>query len=217
MRRKIFKKLLWTCVLLFLIPVVYVVISLVVTYIPASPKSHDCATDKRIYLSTNGVHLEIIIGLKNLNDKIREGLYYDETDQYLSFGWGDREFYLNTPTWNDVTFGTAFQAVFLKGESLMHIGRHNREDANWVAIDICEVQLEELSAYINSTFKSTGDSAKIRLHGKGYWDNDDFYEARGSFSCFKSCNTWANTGLKKIGLRTAVWTPFDFGVLRYFQ
>ncbi len=55
---------------------------------------------------------------------------------------------------------------------------------------------------------------KILLNNKGYSYNDDFYEALGSFSCFKTCNSWVNSGLKESDIKACLWTPFDFGLLR---
>jgi len=31
---------------------------------------------------------------------------------WLAFGWGDKGFYLNTPTWADLKFSTAVKAAF---------------------------------------------------------------------------------------------------------
>lgn len=31
---------------------------------------------------------------------------------YIAFGWGDKGFYLDTPTWADLKFSTAFKAAF---------------------------------------------------------------------------------------------------------
>lgn len=39
---------------------------------------------------------------------------------YLSVGWGDKGFYLDTPTWAEPETFTAFKAVFLVSESAMH-------------------------------------------------------------------------------------------------
>jgi len=38
---------------------------------------------------------------------------------------------------------------------------------------------------------------------------------KGSFSCFKTCNTWTNQTLKKAEIKTAIWTPFDSGILKH--
>src|SRR3546814_11193566 len=40
---------------------------------------------------------------------------------YLAFGFGNRDFYLTTPTWADLTFKTAFAAAIGGGPSLIHV------------------------------------------------------------------------------------------------
>ena len=61
------------------------------------------------------------------------------------------------------------------------------------------------------------DGTKIILKNKGYTSNDDFYKAKGNYSCFKTCNSWVNTGFKESGLTSCLWTPFDFGLLNKYQ
>ncbi|MBL4888255.1 MAG: DUF2459 domain-containing protein, partial [Flavobacteriaceae bacterium] len=47
--------------------------------------------------------------------------------------------------------------------------------------------------------------------------NDDFYKANGSFSCLKTCNSWANSAFKESGLKSCFWTPFDFGLINKYK
>lgn len=51
------------------------------------------------------------------------------------------------------------------------------------------------------------------LPDASYTTIDNFYKAKGSYSCFNSCNSWVNRGFKRFGLRACLWTPFDFGLL----
>ncbi len=48
-------------------------------------------------------------------------------------------------------------------------------------------------------------------------DDDAFYEAKGSYSFMKTCNTWANSALKSAGQKAALWTPSDKGIFRHYQ
>ena len=58
---------------------------------------------------------------------------------------------------------------------------------------------------------------KILLIGKGYTTYDEFYEAKGNYSCFKTCNSWVNSALKESNLKACYWTPFDFSVLNKYK
>ena len=47
--------------------------------------------------------------------------------------------------------------------------------------------------------------------------DDFFYQGNGSYTGFKTCNTWVNQSMKKAKIKTAIWTPFSFGVLQYIK
>lgn len=47
---------------------------------------------------------------------------------------------------------------------------------------------------------------------KPYGDHDAFYEAKGRYSLFHTCNTWANNALKACGQKACWWTPFSTGI-----
>jgi len=87
-----------------LIPILYLLIALILSSITIDRKINDAPSHTSIYLSTNGVHLDIIIPKQHIDPKLLNGLKHNGTDQYMAFGWGDENFYLNTPTWNDLTF-----------------------------------------------------------------------------------------------------------------
>ena len=107
MLKKIFQ---WTLIVLT-IPLLFGLASLILTYItvPGSDVSH--GEKETIYISSNGVHLSIIIPGRMLDDGLRDGLTTSENDLYFMFGWGDSLFYLNTPEWSDLTVGVALKAL----------------------------------------------------------------------------------------------------------
>ena len=207
------KKILKWIITLFLIPVVYLFVSLILTFIPVNNEDIDTEKNKSIYLNSNGVHLSIIIPKNQLDSKLLNGLRYFKNDNYFSFGWGDKNFYLNTPTWSDLTFNNAFKALFVNSSSLIHLTRYSTTSDDWVEIKVNKNQLYKINQYIYKTFYLNPLDKKEILNNKGYTNNDDFYEALGSFSCFKTCNSWVNSGLKNSNIKACLWTPFDFGLL----
>ena len=207
------KKILKWIITLFLIPVVYLFVSLILTFIPVNNEDIDTEKNKSIYLNSNGVHLSIIIPKNQLDSKLLNGLRYFKNDNYFSFGWGDKNFYLNTPTWSDLTFNNAFKALFVNSSSLIHLTRYSTTSDDWVEIKVNKNQLYKINQYIYKTFYLNPLDKKEILNNKGYTNNDDFYEALGSFSCFKTCNSWVNSGLKDSNIKACLWTPFDFGLL----
>ncbi len=135
----------------------------------------------------------------------------------MSFGWGEENFYLNTPTWNDLTFGNGFRALFLKSSTLIHLTRYEQKRNDWIEIKVSEMELKDLNSYIFDSFKTNNDGSKIMLENKGYSINDDFYKAKGNYSCFKTCNSWVNSGFKQSGLKPCLWTPFDFSLMNKYK
>lgn len=211
--RKIFKWILY----FLLIPIVYIIVSLILTAVTIERKADNKISDKVIYLSTNGVHLYIVLPVKNMDSLLLSGIKHNATDNYLSFGWGDENFYMNTPTWGDLTFNNAFRALFLKSTTLLHINRYKQKYSDWVEIKLNEHELQKMNAYLQNTFETDKNGMKIILENKGYSSTDDFYKSKGSYSCFKTCNSWVNTGFKESGLKSCLWTPFDFGLLNKYE
>ena len=173
--------------------------------------------DNNIYLNTNGIHLDIVIPKNIIDDSLLDGIKHKPTDQYLSFGWGDENFYLNTPTWADLTLANAFSALFLKSSTLMHVTRYQQKQTDWIEVKVNDEELKILNTYLLNSFALNHNGTKNILNGQGYSSFDDFYAAQGSYSCFYTCNTWANSGFKTCGLKACLWTPFDFGLMNKYR
>jgi uncharacterized protein (TIGR02117 family) len=185
-------------------------------------------TDKSvsIFIYSNGVHTDIVMPLKNAHMdwtqmfKMSNTKGQDTVAQYLAMGWGDKGFYLNTPTWDDLTFSTAFKAAFGLSTSAVHTTFYKTlaENAQCKRIDISAKQYQGLIKYIkNSLLFDTNSNAIFIKTDAVYGTNDAFYEAIGSYTMFHTCNTWSNNALKSCGQKAAVWTPFESGIFYHYQ
>ena len=213
---KTIKKIAKGVLFFLLIPLSYFLISLLLSAISIHKESSE-PLDNTIFLSTNGVHLDIVLPIQEIDSLLLRNLKYQKSDQYLSFGWGDEDFYINTPTWDDLTFNTAFSALFLKSSSLMHLTPYRQKQKHWVAIKVSRTSLDKINTYLQKSFKLKDSNTKIILKNTSYSATDSFYKAEGSYSCFNTCNSWVNTGFKESGLKAAYWTPFDFGLLNKYK
>jgi uncharacterized protein (TIGR02117 family) len=191
----------------------YLLVALVLSLLPCNPEKFHCVHKKDIYVTTNGVHLDIIIPVKNMDKDLLNKLNPQKESSYFGFGWGDKEFYRETPYWSDLKFNVAFKALFLKSSSAMHVTFYPNSYHRWKKILLCEEQLVSLNGYIKNSFQKNIDGQFILCPFPGYSDFDIFYEANNSFSLFRTCNIWINNALKSAGIKTSVWSPFDFGVL----
>ena len=144
-------------------------------------------------------------------------MYLGSQDAFVAFGWGDSDFYLNTPTWSDLTFKTAVKALFLKSSTLMHVSRFKNTDHDWVKVSVNDNQLKKLNSYLEDSFQKDHKNQKQLIPNASYFSNDRFYKANGSYSVLKTCNTWVNQAFKESGLPACYWTPFDFGLLGIYE
>lgn len=209
-----FKRVL-LAILLFL--VLYVAFSFLLSYLPTGGKERAGVKDKTIYLFSNGVHLDIVVPVELIPDNLRRQILHNPDAKLLGIGWGDKGFYLDTPTWAELRASVAVKAMFLPSPTAMHVTEHQTVKSNWSKTTISAEQLTDLFTYIEATFEMDAEGKVQELVGEGYTPRDRFYEAHGNYSCFKTCNTWVNTAMKKAGVKTAVWTPMDKGVLRYLE
>jgi uncharacterized protein (TIGR02117 family) len=168
-----------------------------------------------IYIKTNGVHTDICLPVESELFDWKTMLPtsdYPKANgfQYVSIGWGDKGFFLDTPEWSDLTFSTAMNAAFLPSGTAMHVAYLSRapqisESVAKVFIDISAHQI--LINYIQKSFKKS-DNKVVLIPNRGYWNNDNFYEAHGNYHLFNTCNAWTNQALKTIGVKTG-WLSFS--------
>jgi uncharacterized protein (TIGR02117 family) len=220
MRRTIKKilKILRTFFLsLFALIITYMFFALLFSLLPTHPPEKSCLPVKNIYITSNGVHLDIIIPVEDIKEDFIKKLDILPGTEYVSFGWGDKEFYIKTPEWSDLTFPVAFRALFLKSNSAMHVTCYFKSYDFWEKINLCQEQLNTMNDYIEHSFKKTEDGDLNKLSFPGYTAYDNFYNSHGSFSIFRTCNVWTNNALKEIGIKTSVWSPFTFGVLYHLK
>lgn len=208
------------------IVIIYVILGLLIPYIPVSAKDDGQKKEIPIYIYTNGVHTDIVMPVKNdLQDWSRKIPFANTKSkridyQYIGIGWGDKGFYLDTPTWADLKFSTAIKAAFWLSDSAMHCTYYNtmKEGDDCKMIMISRSQYENLVKYVEDKFDrdQNGNFMLIPTNAV-YGDNDAFYDAKGTYSFLYTCNTWSNNALKAAGQKAALWTPSDFGIFQHYK
>lgn len=177
-----------------------------------------------IFILSNGVHTDIVVPVKNdtfdwsKQIKFEHTKAKDSTAKYLAMGWGDRGFYLETPTWADLKVSTALKAITGLSSSALHTTFYKsmKEDAYCKKIQISTTEYQKLVVFINDSFETkSGSTIKIKTDAV-YGKNDIFYEAKGSYSLFYTCNSWANQALKAANQKAALHTLTDTGIFRHY-
>ncbi|MCY0967873.1 TIGR02117 family protein [Chryseobacterium wangxinyae] len=208
------------------IVVLYVLLALILPLIEVSAKNDGEKKEIPIYIYTNGVHTDIVMPVKNdlydwgskipfANTKSKKTDY-----NYVGIGWGDKGFYLDTPTWADLKFSTAFNAAFWLSESAMHCSYYKTmtEADDCKKIMISRNQYKDLVKFVDAKFDRDQNGNFILISTNAvYSDNDAFYDATGRYSFLNTCNTWTNDALKSAGQKAALWTPTDFGIFQHYK
>ena len=215
--RKIGSYLLRALMVLISMVVLYVGIAGAGALIPTRPAKRNCPPTQEVFIVSNGLHLHIIFPAAELDSSWQASLQIPAQAQYVSFGWGDRAFYLDTPTWGDFRLSVGLRAAFLRSESALHVSYYHHAREDWLALQLCSNQADALMYYVQGSFARAAQQGLLPLEAPGYPARDRFYAAEGHYSILNTCNNWVNRGLKQAEVRTAIWAPFDWGVLRYLE
>lgn len=224
--KKILKNILKAVGILLGIVLVYALFGYLLPYIPVSAEKTNDPKTVDIYILTNGVHTDLVVPVVNDIYDWRQEIPFENTKSkrtdfnYLSVGWGDKGFYLDTPTWADLKFSTAVKAAFWMSESAMHCTFYNqmKEGEDCVKISVTDAQYKRLVKFIQDKFDRDSAGKVILIPTNAvYGNNDAFYNAKSSYSFLNTCNTWANDGLKAAGQKAALWTPTDFGIFQHYK
>ncbi|MBW8523312.1 TIGR02117 family protein [Chryseobacterium chendengshani] len=206
--------------------VLYAVLGFLLPFIEVSAKDDNEKKEIPIYIYTNGVHTDIVMPVKNeLQDWSAKIPFSNTTSKntdynYVGIGWGDKGFYLDTPTWADLKFSTAVKAAFWLSESAMHTSFYKTmtEASDCKKIMISKTQYQNLVKFVDAKFDKDQNGNYILVPTNAvYSDNDAFYDAKGRYSFLDTCNTWANNALKSAGQKAALWTPTDYGIFIHYK
>lgn len=214
----------WTLAALLAPILLYFTTALVGGLIPANAGWTEPREGVVIFVRTNGVHTWIMVPTVSPDmdwrpfapaAHIRDPRY---AGNYLTMGYGNREFYLNTPRWADLRLRTAFAAAFGRGRSLMHV----EHEWNPRVLDyqkrlvLTRDQYRRLAGHIAGNFDLDAKGRTMPLLGRGYGPADVFYEARGPYNAFYTCNEWTGEALRAAGVRMGTWTPFAQSIMLRF-
>jgi uncharacterized protein (TIGR02117 family) len=223
--KKLLKSVFYSILIFFGIVGLYLLTAFCLSRITVDREA-GTANEVEIYILTNGVHTDIVVPVRNEQiDWSREIGFEnttskDTTMKYLALGWGDRGFYLETPTWADLKFKTAFNAAFGLSNTAIHATfyRNMKENESCKKIQISKVQYARLIDYISNSLQrdENGRTVYIRTNAN-YGNTDAFYEATGTYSMFTTCNSWANNALKVSGQKCCLWTAFDTGIFLKYE
>ena len=219
--RTLLKILLRVLLAALLFPLLYFGGAIVGGLVPVNAAWEEAERGVTIFVRTNGVHTWLMV------PSVAEGVDWRPlapaahirdpryAGNYLAIGYGNRDFYLNTPTWGDLSLPTALAAAFGRGPSLVHVEheRDPRPDQYQRRIVLRPEEYRKLAAHIRTSFAFDSAERTMPLIGRGYGPADVFYEARGPYNAYRTCNEWTGEALRAAGVRTGAWTPLSESIM----
>ncbi|MGZ8284387.1 MAG: TIGR02117 family protein [Allosphingosinicella sp.] len=211
---------------LLAVPGLYVLAALILGTIPANRGWREAKDGVPIFVRTNGVHTWILVPKVSPEMDWRPlvpGGHLEDKGwghgNYVALGYGNRTFYLETPTWGDLTMRNALLAAFGRGRSLMHADHdHNpRASEDTKRIILGRAEYRRLVDFARRSFRYDARGRTLPLLGRGYGASDMFYEAVGPYSAVYTCNSWTGAALRHAGVRTGVWTPLSQSIMWRLQ
>jgi uncharacterized protein (TIGR02117 family) len=212
----------WTFRLLLSAMLLYGAI-LLVGLIPVNNDFEPSPEGIEILVISSAIHADIVMPIEtdgvNWRERFPAACFRGDTSEatHVAIGWGDKGFFLETPTWGDLKASTTAHALLWPSDSCMHVrltkAEYLSEDAR--AVRISPEQYQRLVRYITATFQQNGDGSFVPITGYHYGRNDAFFDAHGTYHGLNTCNSWAGRGLQAAGVRTPWLTPLPKTVYLY--
>lgn len=187
--------------------------------IPANAGAVQPARGVRIYVESNGIHTGLVMPVSTAGVDWRGDFPASDIGDpryaalgWVTVGWGDRAFYVETPSWADVRPLTVLRAAIGSRRTVLHVEHTTEPPAgpDDRAVMLSPGQYRRLAAFVHA---SRGPGGKV---APGYGGYDAFYEGTGTYNAILTCNEWTGRALRKAGVRIGAWTPFPVGVMGWF-
>ncbi len=186
--------------------------------IPRNPNWTEPDDGVEIMLASNGIHTEIIMPLANdVIDwrgvfPLRDIHAASRPYTHVSVSWGERAFFLETPTWADVSPATVISAM-TGGDGVVHVAWYVRPAPD-PHVRPLRVSRENYEALVTE-IKAQLALPEARKAYRGYAAHDVFYDAIGTYHVGNTCNQWTSDRLAASGIKTGQWTPMAGGVMKW--
>ena len=214
LRGRVARALLRGCQLV-LLPVALYLLAVLVGLIPVNNDFAPTPDGVEITVAPTEIHSDLVLPLHNETMDWRPLLPAGDFAgdvrwaTRVAFGWGNKEFYVDTRSYGDLTGGTVLRAVFWPSPTCMHVEMWDDLDTRPGArtVRISREQYRRLVEHVLGTFRRDEAGRFLPIKGGAYRANDAFYHAHGSYHALNTCNCWAGRGLKTAGMRTGWFTP----------
>jgi len=189
-------------------------------FLPANVNYRAPAADYvTMYVRSNDIHTDIVLPVNSTSSGFDWQKLFPPSNNadprsssagYVAIGWGDREFFVETQHWSDLTAATVANAALWPSETVLHVDYlHTAKPGPWMhEVRISHQQHRRLIRYIHSfVVQRNTAGAAVLASDRSYGRTDRFYRSSGSYHMCNTCNQWTGAGLRTAGVRCGIWTP----------
>ena len=182
-----------------------------------TPRQWGTASDEpcavTIYVSGDNFHTNLVVPLRTDAVDWRRRLnlgtlapHITDNDRWLSVGWGDRAFYINTPKLKDLRLSTSLRALFWPTDTVLLIQGQRALPKHYRVqpVTISRAAYLRLTQFILSSFARDATEQPIFIQASDRYDGS-FYAAKGRYFLLNTCNDWTAKGLRIANTRGGCW------------
>jgi uncharacterized protein (TIGR02117 family) len=216
--RRLIRWTAWSALGLFGLIAAYALAAWIGSSIPRNAGWREPADGVEIMVETNGVHTALVLPLVTPERDWRP--IFPDSDvaapspeyTHLAISWGEKQVFLNTPTWWDLRPWTVLRIIGIGGDGVIHVAHYIRPAP---ADDIRPLRLTpaEYARLVAAIDRDLPKDPRVRYHG--YGPQDVFYDAPGHYTIDNTCNQWTSDMLAAAGVKTGWWTPMAGGVMKW--
>lgn len=201
--------------LLFMVALAVMVLGSLNNRAPTAAGSADVV----VYAVSNGVHVSLAL-------PVRHELYdwtmlFDPSNSlnpnlakaqdYVLIGWGSKTFYTQVPSWSELTLPLALKALALD-EAAFNV-TYIKEPTVGEYVREIRLTASQYRQLVNGMvadvpiFEALDGQPRV-ISGVHYGATDVFYEAKGRYTPWFTCNEWIRQRLDQAGVIAPLWSPF---------
>lgn len=216
--------MLWPLAALVSLVTLFLLAAWIGSSIPRNPDWRETDQGIAVMIESNGVHTGIVMPVVTpVHDwratfpsagQSREGDSWMPT--HIAVGWGEKEVFLNTPTWGDLKLSTVLRIAFRGGPGLMRVSHYvnpqpspdhrvlilRREEYARLVLAVLAALPPQPPGTPRQTYVSFDPASRN-------------YDAAGRYTLANTCNQWVSDTLAMAGVRIGRFTPLAGGVMKW--
>ncbi len=167
--------------------------------------SVDSSAAYSVYVVNHGWHTGVVMQRNDFICLIGLDSIRIPAGKWLEFGWGDKDFYMSTPSEDDVEWFTTLKAAIWPTSSVVHVVGFNRPVPEYfsysglIGLHIADSLRESMAKYISKAF-SRRENGTLDSLGQGLYGNSCFFSGQEKYYFPKTCNVWTAQVLKRGGI-----------------